>query len=225
MAPSNSTVRRVGVGEVGGRYIYLYDSLRSMSLYFAHLETQDVVPRTRVVKGQIIGTVGNSGNAITTPPHLHFGIYSRGPIDPFHFIAETNIEPDKIAGDTLFLGEMVRLNRTAIIKSSPGFVGKPVDTLERHSIMKVTALAGNDYRVLLPDGSSGYIRETRFELIRDSIQQNIVPEAIALLETPNRNAVPKINLKSGEKFIVLGVYKEYIFGKTIEGRTGWIHIL
>ena len=55
--------------------------------------------------GQVIGTVGNTGNARTTPPHLHFGIYRNGPIDPFHFIAETDTVPDRIQGDSLLLGE------------------------------------------------------------------------------------------------------------------------
>ena len=96
-APSNSRVNRVGEGKIGGKYVWLYDSKRAMYLYFAHLETQEVTPRTRVVAGQIIGTVGNSGNARYTRPHLHFGIYRNGPIDPWHFIAEINIEPDKIS--------------------------------------------------------------------------------------------------------------------------------
>ena len=36
-----------------------------------------------------MGYVGNTGNARTTPPHLHFGIYSRGegPLDPLPFVA------------------------------------------------------------------------------------------------------------------------------------------
>jgi hypothetical protein len=169
IAPSNSNVTRVGEGVIGGRYIWLYDQVRSMSFYFAHLETQEVKPDTRVVAGQIIGTVGNSGNARTTSPHLHFGIYSRGPVDPYHFIAETNSEPEKISGDSLFLGELVRSKKTAFIKSSPGATGKMVDTLGKHSIMKVSALAGNFYRVLLPDGLSGYIKENQVELIRDTI--------------------------------------------------------
>ncbi len=224
IAPSHSNVNRVGEGKIGGRYVWLYDSKRSMHLYFAHLETQEVSSQTKVVAGQIIGTVGNSGNARSTRPHLHFGIYRNGPIDPWHFITETNIEPDRISGDSLFLGELVRLKRTAFIKSSPGFTSQPVDTLEKHSMMKVTALTGNLYRVLLPDGSSGYIPENQVELIRDAIQQEIVPEAIALLETPDKNAVHMMNVKSGDKFTVLGKYKEYIYGKTLEGRIGWIRI-
>lgn len=106
LAPADASVTRTGEGKRGGRYLWLYDSKRSMYLYFAHLETRDVDRGEQVVAGQRIGTVGNSGNARYTPPHLHFGIYSRGPIDPFHFIAETDTVPDKIIGDSLLTGDI-----------------------------------------------------------------------------------------------------------------------
>ncbi len=36
-----------------------------------------------VAPGTPLGTVGNTGNARTTPPHLHYGIYGReGALDP-----------------------------------------------------------------------------------------------------------------------------------------------
>jgi len=225
IAPVNANVTRVGEGEVGGRYVWLHDPVRSMNLYFAHLETQEVYRGTSVVAGQVIGTVGNSGNAKTTSPHLHFGIYSRGPVDPYYFIAETNTVPVKIFGDSLFLGEFVRSKRTAFIKYSPDLASRIVDTLDEHSIMKVTALTDNLYRVLLPDGSSGYIRENQVELIRNAIQEKTIPEAIALLESPGKNAVYIDNVKPGEKFTILGKYNEYFYGKTFTGRIGWIPIL
>lgn len=38
----------------------------------------------KVNAGDIIGYVGNSGNAVGTPPHLHFGMYHQGtPINPY----------------------------------------------------------------------------------------------------------------------------------------------
>ena len=42
--------------------------------------------------------MGNTGNAKTTPPHLHFGIYTRGgAIDPLPFVKQTKaIEFDDI---------------------------------------------------------------------------------------------------------------------------------
>ncbi|MEE7548055.1 M23 family metallopeptidase, partial [Xanthomonas sp. Kuri4-1] len=36
-----------------------------------------------VAPGTLLGEVGNSGNARSTPPHLHYGIYRRdGAYDP-----------------------------------------------------------------------------------------------------------------------------------------------
>ncbi|MBE9518969.1 MAG: M23 family metallopeptidase [Bacteroidetes bacterium] len=108
LAPSNSSVTRVGEGDIGGRYVWLYDSKRSMYLYFAHLETREVERGDKITAGQLIGTVGNTGNARSTPPHLHFGIYRNGPIDPFHFIAETDTVPDIVYRDSLLFEERVQ---------------------------------------------------------------------------------------------------------------------
>jgi len=45
--------------------------------YFAHLRDKNRISG-RVSAGQKIGEVSNSGNAITTPTHLHFAIYKTG---------------------------------------------------------------------------------------------------------------------------------------------------
>jgi len=142
LAPSNASVTRVGEGEVGGRYVWLYDSKRSMYLYFAHLETREEERGDQIRDGQRIGTVGNTGNARFTPPHLHFGIYRNGPIDPFRFIAETDTVPEKITGDTLLLGKIVRAIRPSVLRSSPTTAGMFTDTLQTDSMMTVTALTG-----------------------------------------------------------------------------------
>ena len=175
LAPSNASVTRVGEGDIGGRYVWLYDSKRSMYLYFAHLETREVERGDQVLAGQLIGTVGNSGNARTTAPHLHFGIYSNGPIDPFHFITETDTVPDRIAGDTLLLGKMVWTSPRTIIRNSPATGSISFDTLMMDSLAKVTALTGKQYRVQFSDGSSGYIAEERVEQIRDTKENRTYP--------------------------------------------------
>jgi murein DD-endopeptidase MepM/ murein hydrolase activator NlpD len=165
LAPSNSSVTRVGEGDIGGKYIWLYDSQRSMYLYFAHLETRDVEAGDLVRAGQVIGTVGNSGNARTTAPHLHFGIYRNGPIDPFSFIAETDTIPEGISGDELILGRMAQTKEIIIARNSPSPASIHLDTLEVNSRLIVKGLTGKNMRVELPDGSYAYIQGEGVDLM------------------------------------------------------------
>ena len=45
--------------------------------YYAHLDHfADIAVGARIYQGEIIGYVGNTGNARGTPPHLHYGIYT-----------------------------------------------------------------------------------------------------------------------------------------------------
>jgi hypothetical protein len=69
--------------ELGGRVVFL-NTAAGLTYYYAHLERAAVSGPTRVRVGDVIGYVGNTGNASSTPPHLHFGIYrwGHGAIDP-----------------------------------------------------------------------------------------------------------------------------------------------
>ena len=78
---------RVQETPIGGRVVWLRPNGADVSLYYAHLDTQRVAPGDRVAAGDTLGTVGNTGNAAATPPHLHFGVYGRGgAVDPEPFL-------------------------------------------------------------------------------------------------------------------------------------------
>ena len=80
-------VMRVQETPIGGRVVWLRPDGEDVSLYYAHLDTQRVAPGARVAAGDTLGTVGNTGNAASTPPHLHFGVYGRGgAVDPEPFL-------------------------------------------------------------------------------------------------------------------------------------------
>jgi LysM repeat protein len=73
---------RYAHGTVAG-YAYYLQGDDGHLYYGAHLDKVTVKPG-RVDKGDVIGTVGTSGNAMGTPPHLHFEIKPRGgaAVDP-----------------------------------------------------------------------------------------------------------------------------------------------
>jgi len=77
---------------LGGNSIILWDEKRQFYYYYTHLINISVKKGDIIKRGKIIGGIGNTGNALTTPPHLHFGIYKMywyNPIDPITFISYT----------------------------------------------------------------------------------------------------------------------------------------
>ena len=87
VAISDGIIEFVGNDQLGGKTITLQPDDYEWEAYYAHLDKQYVSNGQRVKKGQLIGTVGNTGNAKSTPPHLHFGIYTEnGAIDPLPYV-------------------------------------------------------------------------------------------------------------------------------------------
>lgn len=65
--------------------------------YYAHLEGfgPQASVGTLVDETSIIGYVGNTGNASGTPPHLHFGIYTReGASNPYPLLQSVATDED-----------------------------------------------------------------------------------------------------------------------------------
>lgn len=79
---------RTGTGARGGKHVWLSDSMIGLGnarYYSAHLDAFEVESGDRVKRGDILGFVGNTGNAINTPPHIHFGIYAGGRLTQHRF--------------------------------------------------------------------------------------------------------------------------------------------
>jgi murein DD-endopeptidase MepM/ murein hydrolase activator NlpD len=77
IAPLDGVVVKAGWNVLGGKVIWLESRKTQHAFYFAHLSTIKVCVGDRVQQGDILGTVGNTGNARFTEPHLHFGIYNQ----------------------------------------------------------------------------------------------------------------------------------------------------
>jgi len=81
LAPVKGRVEHRAGGNGGNAAnLYATDGTR---YYFAHMDRPGA--KGNVDAGRVIGYVGNTGNAITTPPHLHFEIHPGGgaAVNPF----------------------------------------------------------------------------------------------------------------------------------------------
>ena len=77
-ATTKGIVSKVGDDSLGGRVVMIIGP-GGAGHYYAHLEDfADIAPNDWVNSGDIIGYVGDSGNAKGTPPHVHYGIYING---------------------------------------------------------------------------------------------------------------------------------------------------
>ena len=83
VAGVDGTIRAVEGGRAGIGY-YL-DGVDGVTYYGAHMNSRQVGDGATVKRGDVIGTVGSTGNAGGTPPHLHFEIKpgNGASIDPY----------------------------------------------------------------------------------------------------------------------------------------------
>jgi murein DD-endopeptidase MepM/ murein hydrolase activator NlpD len=77
---------------LGGNTVWL--NTPGTSYYYAHLDRVAVREDKNVKAGDVLGYVGNTGNAGGTPSHLHFGVYRWGkePIDPLPLLVGRRFE-------------------------------------------------------------------------------------------------------------------------------------
>ncbi|MDB5036387.1 MAG: peptidase [Chlorobi bacterium] len=89
LSATDGVISERGIDGLGGRYVMVIGS-GGYRHYYAHLERWGAPGIGDWVRaGDLIGYVGDSGNAKGTPTHLHYGIYTfiGGAIDPFPFLA------------------------------------------------------------------------------------------------------------------------------------------
>ncbi|MDD4963063.1 MAG: M23 family metallopeptidase [Gallionella sp.] len=79
LAVADGKVAKLFTSKPGGLTIYQFDVSEKFAYYYAHLDhyAEGVDEGVLLKRGDLIGYVGATGNAVT--PHLHFAIFELGP--------------------------------------------------------------------------------------------------------------------------------------------------
>jgi murein DD-endopeptidase MepM/ murein hydrolase activator NlpD len=101
LAVANGTLGLVGWNRLGGWRLWLHDEAGNQ-FYYAHLAAYSrwILHHRTVKAGQVIGFLGRTGDAFTTPPHLHFEIHPKsllrlkydGAVDPTSYLQTWKVE-------------------------------------------------------------------------------------------------------------------------------------
>jgi len=88
VSSTSGIVVTVGTNRLGGRIVRVLGPAGYWH-YYAHLDSYASIHEGEIIApGTVLGYVGNSGDAASTPTHLHYGIYRfrGGAINPYPLI-------------------------------------------------------------------------------------------------------------------------------------------
>ena len=99
LAISDGEITRVHTNRLGGKVLYLRSYGGEYDFYYAHLDAYapGLEEGQTVRQGDVLGFVGNTGNARSTPPHLHFQVLrqsgrGRGtPVNPYRLFQQSDL--------------------------------------------------------------------------------------------------------------------------------------
>ncbi|KQR65309.1 hypothetical protein ASF92_20480 [Pedobacter sp. Leaf176] len=224
IATNDGTVVKVNENNLGGKVIWLRPKGKDYTLYYAHLDEQIVKEGQNVLAGDTLGLIGNTGNAKTTAPHLHFGIYTfGGAIDPLPFINPTVKPAAKITASVANLNKTLRTTSKVALRSASNSNSTPVTQLAPGTVVKIRSATSNWYKTELPDGNSGFIRSTELIQVSNPIRKiKITLANSSVYDKPDSLAAVKVDLKEGESVDLLGNFGNYSLISDKNSQSGWI---
>lgn len=222
VAIARGTVVRVNENNLGGKVVWMRPAGKNYMLYYAHLDQQIAVEGQQVNFGDTLGLIGNTGNAKTTVPHLHFGIYGpSGAVDPFPFVNPKIITPSKPTVDLDVLGASMRLRKPASLLAGSD-VSAAGASLKTSTVMQIDGASGSLYRVRLPDGSKGFISGAALSPVTKPLRKmRLASNQLQVFERADSLGAVKTWLTAGSMAEVLGVFDDYQLINSGE-ITGWI---
>ena len=99
VAVADGRLTKVGTLEISGNRLWLIDD-NGDAYFYAHLSSFSSIARNgaRVEAGDVLGFVGNTGDAEPTPPHVHFEVHPNGleedSVDPYPILRSWQARED-----------------------------------------------------------------------------------------------------------------------------------
>ena len=204
LAVEDGTIARVETNILGGKVVWQRLGLFGQSIYYAHLDSQTVSSGQVVKKGDVVGFMGNTGNAKYTASHLHFGIYTgSGAIDPLLYIQKRDTISGKLRLSEKYLGEEV------VLKTENGQV--PVNVLS----VSTGAINYADYLGNLQNINQLNIdSKIKIKFKPNQSVQNII-------DRPFLEGIPIAKFNANETFKILGYVDNYLYLVQNDVR-GWV---
>ncbi len=216
-------VARASTNGLGGNVVWLQDARQRRTVYYAHLDRWAFDGTRPVQAGEVLGYVGNTGNARTTPPHLHFGIYEDGAIDPLPFLAADEPAPAPVRASLEPLGQRVRVAQPRVtLRAGLDARADGARALPLAALADVVGVSRNMYRVHLPDGEQGYVTASAVSRADTAWRRERVGAGGTLQARPSPTA-PVVDVLEGPTEVdVLGVFDTYRLVRAPDGLQGWI---
>ncbi len=166
VAAADGWISSTGNRGLGGKQVWLRAGLFGNSLYYAHLDSIAVGSGKRVKLGDTLGFVGNTGNARTTPPHLHFGIYQgrRGAINPLPYVYMGKAPLISEQNNPLPLQVRVRVFR-ANLRAAASAKAQKVGQISHLDTLSVLGKSQDWLHIRTLNGKAAYIYENLTEAL------------------------------------------------------------
>jgi len=217
LAAANGVVTSVGTNALGGNVVWVARPLAGESHYYAHLDTQTVTAGTHVDAGDALGTVGTTGNARGGPPHLHFGIYARQPIDPLPYLEPAEKVPLLRREERFGIARVTGVSRIQAV----GADGRLHDLLRPGTIVDVVGATTGRLRVRLPDGTEGYLPQASVVAAATPLRRLHVTRPTPLASRPS-GGITVDTLDTAATVDVLGTFESATLVRAAGGVSGWI---
>ncbi len=222
VAAADGRVTSVREGGLGGKVVFLQPKGKDYRLYYAHLDTQMVRSGDQVTAGDTLGLVGNTGNAINTVAHLHFGIYTgTGAVDPLPFVNTSRLSAKSIKADTATIAAYARIknNGTLFMNSLVSAGSKKI--IPTGSLIKILAATDDLYKIYWTGNGEGFVKS--FAITTEPLRRHTLQQPRQLFDQPDSTAAVKSQLATGSAVTVLGTYETYYYIKWNQYH-GWIKI-